>query len=252
MSDRNYIISLERGIKVLELFSSFDRGLTLTEVAKQLKMNKTSTKRFLYSFYTLGYLTRDEHKQYSLTSKVLTFGFGYLNSSNLRSIGRQYIDQLSTELKRTVNLTILDSMQVLYLYRKEVVKYLKYDLYDGSKLPVYCTSSGKVLLAGLNDEELKAEIDQMDLKPITPMTITSKKTLWNEVKKINNRGYTISDRELSMDLGSVAAPVFGAQGKIMAAVSVTFKVQDKNESLIKAIWDNLLVTCESISKRLGS
>ena len=74
MRDRKYIISLERGLKILEIFGESARKLTLTEVASACSLNKTAAQRFLYTLCLLGYLSRDENKKYQLSTKILSFG----------------------------------------------------------------------------------------------------------------------------------------------------------------------------------
>jgi IclR family pca regulon transcriptional regulator len=252
MTDRSFISTIERGLKILEIFGTAARGLTLTEVANSCQMNKTAASRFLYTFCDLGYLSRDENKRYFLCPKILSIGFGYLNSSSIRSICKPHIDQLSTELNTTANLAILDDLVVIYLYRREVKRYLNYDLYDGSKLPSYCTSPGKVLLAGLKDDELKNRIERMTLEPITRNTITSKTELWEEIVRTRNRGHAISDRELSMDLYSVAVPIIDSHEMVVASINMTTASDELKKSFNDTVVPRLLEKGRLISNLLGS
>jgi len=251
MRDRKYIISLERGLKILEIFGQSARRLTLTEVASACTLNKTAAQRFLYTLCTLGYLTRDENKKYQLSTKILSLGFSFLNSSDLRSVCKPQIDALSAEINRTVNLGVLDGFEVIYLYRKEVTRFLKYDLYAGSRLPAYCVSIGKILLAGLKDEDLKDRIDRMTLNPITRKTITSKHKLWDEIMQTRKRGYSICDRQLSMDLYSMAVPLINDRQDVIAAVNVSMDPRESEMEIKRKIAQKLINTGLSLSKVLG-
>jgi IclR family pca regulon transcriptional regulator len=251
MRDRKYIISLERGLKILEIFGESARRLTLTEVASASSLNKTAAQRFLHTLCTLGYLTRDENKKYQLSTKILSLGFSFLNSSDLRSVCKPHIDTLSSEINRTVNLGVLDGFEVIYLYRKEVTRYLKYDLYAGSRLPAYCVSIGKILLAGLKDDDLKDRIDRMTLNPITRKTVTSKQKLWDEIMQTRKRGYSICDRQLSMDLYSMAVPLINDQQDVIAAVNVTMDPRESEMEIKRKIAGKLINTGLSLSKILG-
>jgi IclR family pca regulon transcriptional regulator len=251
MRDRKYIISLERGLKILEIFGESARRLTLTEVASACSLNKTAAQRFLYTLCTLGYLTRDENKKYQLSTKILSLGFSFLNSSDLRSVCKPHIDSLSAEIDRTVNLGILDGFEVIYLYRKEVTRYLKYDLYAGSRLPAYCVSIGKVLLAGLNEKDLKDRIERMTLNPITRKTVTSKPKLWDEIMQTRKRGYSICDRQLSMDLYSMAVPLINERQEAIAAVNVTMDPRESGMAIKRKIAKKLINTGLSLSRILG-
>jgi IclR family pca regulon transcriptional regulator len=124
-------------------------------------------------------------------------------------------------------------------------------LYDGSRLPAYCTSVGKVLLAGLADDELNARLERLDLEPITRKTITSKKDLWRELMEIRKRGYAISDRELSMDLYSVAVPVVDEKGAVVGSINVTTAAGNLNLSFRKKILQKLFEKGKLISSLLG-
>lgn len=251
MRDRKYIISLERGLKILGIFGESARKLTLTELASACSLNKTAAQRFLYTLCALGYLTRDENKKYQLSTKILSLGFSFLNSSDLRSVCKPHIDSLSSEINRTVNLGILDGFEVIYLYRKEVTRYLKYDLFAGSRLPAYCVSIGKILLAGLTDEDLKDRIARMTLNPITRKTVTSKLKLWDEIMQTRKRGYSICDRQLSMDLYSMAVPLINERQEVIAAVNVTMDSRESEMGIKGKIAQKLINTGLLISKILG-
>ena len=251
MRDREYILSLERGIRVLEIFAQSGQPLTLTEVAKLIKLTKTTTHRFLHTLQSIGYLNMDENKKYSLNIRVLSLGLSFLNNSNLAKLAKPYIDELSSELNNTVNLAVLDNFEIIYLYRKEAKRFLKYDLHAGSRLPAHCTAAGKILLAGLTDEELKKRLNNAELTRLTPRTITSKKSLWGEIIKTRKRGYSICDRELSMDLYSLAVPLLSEEGETVASMNTTMDAKDTNSQIKKESILKLIRKGEQISRLLG-
>jgi len=251
MRDKNYIKSLERGLRILEILGQSSRPLTLTQIANLSELNKTATQRFLYTFCSLGYLNRGENKSYVLGARVLSLGYSFLNSSNLATMSKPYLDELSSEVNKTVNLAILDNVETLFLYRKEVRRFMKPDLASGSKLPVYAGALGKILLAGLGDKELENRLGQMKLHPITAKTITSKKGLWEEIKKTRKRGYSVCDQELSMDLYSVAVPLINGQGEVVAAINVSMEASYKASADIEKIIWKLTKTGQMVSSILG-
>lgn len=251
MNNRNYVQSLERAFKILEFFGSSSQGYTLTEVAESCDMNKTAANRFLLTLTELGYIHRDENKRYFLTAKIISLGYGFLNSSNLRTISKPIIDSLSAELNKTINLSVLDDIEVIYIYRKEQMSYLKYSLYDGSKLPAHCTSAGKILLAGLDDSELKKRVSRLQLNPVTRHTITDPKVLLKELFKVREQGYSLSDRELSLDLFAIAVPIIDSHGKVTAAMNVTMDASNRPKKNEQLIIEKLFQSAASISSMLG-
>jgi len=251
MRERNYIKSLERGLRILEILGQSSRWLTLTEIANLCRLNKTATQRFLTTLSALDYIKRDENKKYFLTPKILSIGFSYLNCSDLRVVSQPHIDGLSSEINKTVNLVILDGTEVLFLYRREKSRYLQYDINVGTKLPSYCTSTGKVLLAGLTGPELSKRVDSMTFEAITSKTICSVEALMNDILKTRERGYSICDQELSMDLYSMAVPLIDENGTVIAAINVTMDVRHKNDPEKQEITRKLIRTGKLISSLLG-
>jgi len=251
MRDRNYITSLERGLKILQVFGESSRPLTLTEVANACKLNKTATQRFLYTLCSLEYLHHDSNKSYFLGTKVLSLGFSYFNASSLVKIVKPYLDELSFQFNKTVNLAALNDTEALILYRKEVAKFLKFDIGPGSKFPAYAGSLGKMLLAGLPEKELKKRINRMKLFPVTPKTITSKEMLLREIKEIRKQGYSMNHQELSMDLEGFAVALIDAKADIIGAINFSTEAERTSSEDLKVILNELMKKGEAISRSLG-
>jgi len=164
---------------------------------------------------------------------------------------RNALDQLSSELGKTVNLAVLEDVHTLCLYRKEVSRFLKYEHGPGTKLPCYAASLGKVLLAGVSDEELNKRMDKIEFYPITPKTISSKKKLREEIIETRKRGYSICDQELSMDMYSIAVPLLDSQGEVVAAINASLEFSFKDSPNLKNVIKRLIETGEMISNSLG-
>jgi len=251
MRNRNYITSLERGLKILQVFGESSHPLTLTEVANACKLNKTATQRFLYTLCSLEYIHRDPNKSYVLGTKVLSLGFNYFNASTLVKLVKPYLDELSSRFNKTVNLAILDDVETLILYRKEVVKFFKYDIGPGAKFPAHAGCLGKVLLAGLPLKELKKRINKMKLHPVTQKTITSKEMLLEEINGIKKQGYGVSKQELSMDLDSFAVPLVDTKPEVVGVINFSTQAESSSSDDLQVLLDSLLKKGEEISRSLG-
>jgi IclR family pca regulon transcriptional regulator len=251
MRDRNFIQSVARGLNILEVVAGSAQPVTLTQIANQAQLTKTTSQRFLNTLCSLDYLRRGDNKSYVLNTRVLSLASSFLNTSSLVKIGRPYLDELSSELGKTVNLAVLEDLHTLCLYRREIGRFLKYDLGPGSKLPCYAPSLGKVLLAGLSKKELNERIQRMKLYPMTPKTITSKRRLREEILETRKRGYGICDQELSLDMYSIAVPLLDDQGKVAAAINVSMEFSFKDSPNLKAAINLLMEKGRMISNSLG-
>lgn len=248
---RNSIQSLARGLDILERVAGASRPVTLTDVAHQAGLTKTTSQRFLNTLCSLGYLRRRENKSYVLSARVLSLAYSFLNTSSLVTIAKPYLDELSSEIGKTVNLAVLEDVHTLILYRREVRRFMKYDLKPGSKLPCYAGALGKVLLAGLSQQEFNKRIDRIDLTPITPKTISSKKRLREEILETKKRGYSISDQELSLDMYSIGVPLLDKEGGVVAAMNVSMEIFSKGSPKLESIIEKLIEKGRTISKGLG-
>lgn len=249
--DRNTIQSLAHGLNILELCAKAPQPLTLTEIANQAQLTKTTVQRFLNTLCAQGYLRRENNKSYVLAARVLSLAYSFMHTSSLVPMAKPFLDELSAQLDKTVNLAVLEDVNTLILYRKEVRKFMKYDLGPGSKLPCYAGSLGKALLAGLNDKTLKARLHKIEFYPITPKTVASKKTLLNEIIATRKRGYSICDQELSLDMYSIGAPLLDKQGMVVAAINVSMEFSIKDSPKLEAVIESLLEKGKMISNSLG-
>jgi IclR family pca regulon transcriptional regulator len=252
MRDNNHVNSAQRTLKILEIFGGSPRPLTLTEVANRANLTKTTTQRFITTLSSLGYLNREENKRYFLSAKILSLGFQFLNSSNLISVAKPYLEELSQEVGMTVNLAVLDNWEVLILHREEERKFLRFDVHPGSKLLCYGSALGRVLLAGLKDQEISERLGKMNIQQLTPKTITSKAAIMKEIATVRKNGYAVSDQEQTMDLCSIAAPLIDGKKQVKAAINVSLDLVRRSDPVIvENVKTKLFERGEAISRHFG-
>ena len=218
---RHFIQSLARGLTILQAFSSERTKLTLTQLSRITGMNRTAVQRFTDTLVELGFLGRNRYKEFFLGAKVMALGFAYLQGSELLKLAASSLRDFSIRMGRTVNMSILDNTEVVFLYRNEVRKFLKYDLRAGSRLPSYCTASGKVLLASLDDEELGKRLKMIEFERMTSRTIVERDALMDDLNSTRSRGIGLCDRELSPNLYSIGVPILNHEKKIVAAINLS-------------------------------
>jgi len=248
---RNFVKSLSRGFSVLEALAQAQNPLTLSELARSVGIKNVTATRFCYTLAQLGFISRDSQLRYSITPRVLSFGYAVIRGLDWRKVAHFYLEQLSKDTRETVNLSILNGDEILYLIRIRTEKILPFDLQIGSKLPVYCTSMGKVLMAFASQEETRPILDMLDFRPLTHRTITRMKYYQKELELTKKRGYAINDEELSVGLRSAAAPIRDAQGLTMAAINIAVPTKRFSCTALKNVLvPKLMETAEEISRAL--
>jgi DNA-binding IclR family transcriptional regulator len=150
-----------------------------------------------------------------------------------------------------VNLSILEGVEIIYLIRIRKRKYLPFDVRIGSRLPVYCTAMGKVLMAMSPPEKIKPILKTLKFKPLTARTITSLNKFMDELGKVRKKGYAINDEELTVGNRAVAAPVLDRQGYAVAAINIAVPTTEYSRSQMeKTLVPPIIRTAHEISEAL--
>jgi IclR family pca regulon transcriptional regulator len=220
-----YSQSLERGLAILSAFRSGRPLLGISEIGREIGLGRSTTHRYVATLATLGYLQQDAAtKKYRLGPRVLDLGFSAINSMELREVAAPHLRRLSDETGYTVNMAILDGADVVYVERCRSTqagqREIDLNLHVGSRLPAYCTSLGKVLLAFLPDAERTAVLDRVDFAQRGPNTIVSRRALEAELDRVREAGFAANNEELAYGLRSIAAPVFAHDGSAVGAVNL--------------------------------
>ncbi|MBS7662961.1 IclR family transcriptional regulator [Pseudomonas lalucatii] len=219
--DPNFMASLARGLAVINAFQERKRHLTIAQISHRTDIPRAAVRRCLYTLMQLGYATSDG-RTYSLLPKVLTLGHAYLSSTPLAVSAQPYLDRLSEQLHEACNLATLEGEQVLYIARSAIPQRLiSVDLSVGSRLPAYCTSMGRILLAALDDDSLHDYLNHAELQPKTSRTLHTPEDLWACLQQVRQQGWCIVDQELEQGLRSLAVPVYDAAGHVLAAMNVS-------------------------------
>lgn len=219
LTDPSFMTSLARGLAVVRAFSDSRKPQTIAQISQKTGIPRAAVRRCLYTLQQLGYVGA-EHNNFSLRPKVLTLGYSYLSSTPLTVSSQPYLNNISRELGESSSLAVLDDGEVLYVARAAATRVMSVALNTGSRLPAYCTSLGRVMLAHLPPDELNAYFARTKLRPLTDKTVTSQKRLREILAGVRQNGYAINDEELELGLRSISVPVRGASGQVLAALNV--------------------------------
>jgi IclR family pca regulon transcriptional regulator len=215
----NFVLSLARGLTVIEAFEGHTEGRSVADVARQTGLSRASVRRLLMTLENLGY-AESNGRVYRLKTRVLKLGFSYLSSASLPAIAQPILEQITEQIHESSSLSVLDGDQIVYLARSTAKRVMSVGLSVGSSLPCYCTSMGRVLLASLPEEQMLAYLERVELKSLTPKTITDRTVLAEIVRRVKCDGFALADEELELGLRSIAVPVKTRQGETVAAMNI--------------------------------
>jgi IclR family pca regulon transcriptional regulator len=217
--DRDYVNSLARGLTVIRAFNRNRPSMTLSDVAKRTGINRAATRRFLLTLVREGYAETDG-KYFRLRPKILELGFSALSSMTFSEIAQPIMDDLADALDEMCLAAVLDGDSVVYVNRTVTQRVISVDLDVGSRLPAFCMSTGRVLLAGLADEALDAWLAGFDPVRYTPKTIVSKRKLREEILLARKHGWSIVEEEYEIGFGSLSVPILDRIGDTIAALNI--------------------------------
>ena len=218
-NDPNFMTSLARGLSVIRAFDGRHPNLTIAEVAKMAGLSRAAARRCLYTLARLDYAGSDG-RTFFLRPKILALGYAFLSSAPFAQTIEPVLERLSETVHESASAGVLDEDEVVYIARVATKRIMSVALNVGSRLPAYCTSMGRVLLAHLPRAELDAYLERAELKPLTARTVTSRDELRRIIDQVRHKGYAIVDQELEIGLRSIAVPIRNAAGAVVAAMNI--------------------------------
>ncbi len=207
----SYVQSFARGLEVIRSFSAAAPRQTLTEVAGRAGLTRAGARRILLTLQTLGYVESDG-KLFSLTPRILDLGFAYLSSMPIWNLAEPVMEALVEQVKESCSAAALEGTDIVYVLRVPTRKIMSIGLGVGSRLPAYCTSMGRMLLAGLPDDEALRRLRSSKRTPFTRHTVTDVDALLAKVQQARKQGWCLVNQELEEGLISIAAPLTNRSG----------------------------------------
>jgi IclR family transcriptional regulator, pca regulon regulatory protein len=245
-----FVQSLARGLSVIRAFDAEHPELTLSEVARRAGLTRAAARRFLMTLETLGYV-RSDARAFTLTPRILELGFSYLSASTLPEIAQPHLERLSRDVDESVSAGVLDEADIVYVARVPTRRIMSVRITIGTRFPAYATSIGRALLAGLPDAEAEAVLDASDLRPLTDRTIADRAELLAELARVREQGWAVVDGELEPGLRSIAVPLHGRDGTVIAAINVSSSsTRESTEHQIERYVPALLRTGAAIDAEL--
>lgn len=247
-----YVQSFARGLEVIRSFSATAPRQTLSEVAARTGLTRAGARRILLTLQTLGYVESDG-KLFALTPRILDLGFAYLSSMPMWNVAEPVMEALVEEVKESCSAGVLEGTDIVYVLRVSTRKIMRNSLGVGSRLPAYCTSLGRMLLAGLPDEEVVALLQASELEARTRHTLVDVDALLAKVQQARRQGWCLVNQELEEGLVSIAAPVVDRAGRTIAALNISGQV---NRTPARQVQETMVPplreAAAEVSRRLGA
>lgn len=229
MEKSNQVKSVLKSLKIIDLLSKH-KELSISELSALLDMDKGTVHRLVSTLKEGAYVDQNkENKKYSNGLKLFEIGSAVARQKGVATVGKPYLKKLAEESGETINLGMLDGVDVLYMDKIESSETIRVDLSVGSRIPAYCTGLGKSIMAFLPKAALEEMIEITEIKKITPHTVESKSALYKQLETIKKNGFCIDDEEYVEGIVCFAAPIFNHNGYPIAAISVSMPKFRYNE-----------------------
>jgi DNA-binding IclR family transcriptional regulator len=219
--DALYVQSVEKAFTVLAVFNAQKTALSLSDVTKLTGYSKSSAQRFCYTLEKLGYLTRSyNNSDYELTAKTTEIGARFIESNTLVRRARPYLHNLSLKTQGATTLSILDGNEVIF-----VTRFIGKDVLDttvtvGSRLPIYCTASGRAAASLLEETALDQVLACQSWEKRTSETETDRQKVKQHIINCQQQGYAlVKDQYVMSDL-SIAVPIWDNQSNLLGAINL--------------------------------
>jgi IclR family pca regulon transcriptional regulator len=241
--------ALAKGLRILSLFNEQRPSWRVTDLAAAAGLPMPTVYRVVMTLTAEGYLDHLPNGDYRPGVKTLTLGTAALRSLDLVAIATPKLQQLGETTGETVNLAVLTGDRVLYLVRLRNSDLVTANIQVGSTLPAVTTSIGKLLLASLDESDLAERISAESFAAQHgPNAKVSLDELRDELAQIREQGWAMQDEELAYGLRSVAGPIVGPGGKVLAGVNLAVQARDwSTQRVVRELRPIVLETCSEIS-----
>jgi IclR family transcriptional regulator, KDG regulon repressor len=243
--------AVERALDILLCFRKDSSSLSLTEIAEQVGMNKSTIHRLLATLESKHFIIRDKTTgMYQLGYLFIELASIKLSNLDLQHWAKPYLQELSDESGETVDLAVLDNGHVVYLQVVETSQRVKIAAAAGEQLPACCTASGKALLAYLPESQVQQILSQ-GLTQYTDKTLITPDALLKDLQATRGRGYAISEQEFENDISAVAAPILNTNHYPIAAIAIVGPSYRMPYERLVNLGLKLQETAETIAREVG-
>jgi DNA-binding IclR family transcriptional regulator len=243
--------SVGKALDILRLFNADEPSLTLTEISHRLGMPKSTVHHLLTTLAHYGFVERDDSSAYALGRAIIALTQGVLVNVDVRDRAAPLLRMMADSCNESVYLTIRDQDQALYIYAIESSRRLLARTAVGDRVPLYCTSLGKAILAFLPTGEIERILSNSRMVAFTPYSIVQSDILRRELALTRDRGYALDNQEHELGTYCVGAPIFDPRQSVIGSCSVSGVDPDIVGTRLDALAASVMSTAQEVSRRMG-
>ena len=245
------ITALQRGLRLLHLFSQYSRGLTAKQVAGLSRLPVSTVHRFLANLVTAGFLSCDVDGTYHLGIACFAIGQAAVGQLDIRRLSLPYLRELNHQTRETIHLTVRHGLSAVYVEKLDSPEPLRIHSRIGAAVPLYCTAVGKVMLAYMPEEEQERILPEIAIKRLTANTVGNLQELKTELYRVRKNGYACDLEEHEMHIRCMAAPIWDHNCTVQSSVSITAPVVRMPVTRLRQLAPLIQSAGLQISRELG-
>jgi IclR family acetate operon transcriptional repressor len=249
---RSYnITALQRGLRLLQLFSESPHGLTAKQVAGRSRLPVSTVHRFLANLESAAFLNCSGDGVYQLGIACFAIGQAALGQLDIRRVSLPYLEELNRKTRETIHLTLRHGLSAVYVEKLDSPEPLRIHSRIGAAVPLHCTAVGKVMLAYMPDAVRENVLPQLGLKRFTPNTVGNLQELAAELYRVRKNGYACDLEEHELHIRCIAAPIWDHAGEVSASVSITAPMVRMAVTRLRQLAPLIQTAGLQISRELG-
>lgn len=251
-ADRYRIQAIDRAVSVLRCFDFDHKALGVRDISSRTGLHKATAHRILAALEHNGLIEQDSHTgTYHLGLELFRLGQLVAGRLDLREVAHPHLIDLTDNVSETSHLAILDGAEVLYLDKVEGPHALRMPSRTGRRIPAYCTSLGKAILSGFDDDEVKRQLAKTRFVRYTEHTIVTLDDLLEELKTVRRRGYAVDNEEVELGLTCIGAGLRDHSGATVGAISIAAPSARLRPAMVPKVAEQVKQAAAVISQRLG-
>ena len=241
--------TLLKGLQVLEAVAGSESTRGVSELARELGLTRSNVHRTLQTLVAGGYVRKDGLSgEYECTTKIPRLAAAILSRVDLKRVAEPFMQALADETQETVHLSVLDDVDVFYLHKIDSPHPVRAYSEISGRAPAYCVATGKALLA-FHGEDYLSRLGA--LEAFTPRTLVSPGALRLELEQVRQQGYAVNRGEWRETVCGLAAPVFDASRRPVAAIGISGPAERLRPPRMKAFTPHVVRAAREISEALG-